>query len=134
MGTVAEGLDTWCTDSLQPGRYARGLELVAQRCYRRLITPPGTLLGGEDEADFGVDLPGLIGSTASADVDAMLPVRVRNELRKDPSVVDVTVDASRTESGGQVSWTLSIVITTTGGDVSLIVGVDSVSVDLLGVR
>ena len=134
MGTVAEARDTYCLDSLRPGVYVTGVELVAQRCYRRLITPRGMLRGGEEEENFGLDLAGFVGSAAPATVDAMLPSVVRNELLKDSAVDDVTVTASRVEGGGLVSWTLSIEIATTDGDVTLIVGVSEVSVGLIGVR
>lgn len=134
MGLVSEGRDTYCLDELRPGRWARGVQLVGQRCYRRLITPKGTLLGGEEEADFGLDLPGYVGSNQPAELDSMLPVMVRNELLKDPAVDAVSVTSSRTVSGGEVSWRLGIAIETTEGDVELIVAVSSVTVDLLGVR
>jgi hypothetical protein len=135
MGIVADGRDTWCLDSLRPGVWAVGVYLVAQRCYRRLITPAGTLRGGEDEENFGLDLAGFIGSTDTATAQSMLPVMVRNELLKDPAVEDVTVTAFRTDlGGGRVSWRLTIDVVTTAGDVELIVGVDGVTVDLIGVR
>mgnify|MGYP000564826546 CR=1 FL=1 len=40
--------------------------LVAEAIYRRLTTPPGTLLGGDDEANYGLDLLSLIGSVEPA--------------------------------------------------------------------
>ena len=134
MGTVAEGRDTYCLTELVPGRMATGLELLAQRSFRRLSTPAGTLRGAEDESDFGRDLCGFIGSTDAAIVDAMLPAVVRNELRKDPEVDEVEVTASRTKEAGDVSWTLSIVITATTGDVELVVAASAVSLELLGVH
>ncbi len=116
---VSFGRDTFCLDHLQPGRFARGVQLVAQRCYRRLITPAGTLRGGEDEADFGLDLAGFVGSTEDRDLKSMLPLRVKNELMKDPTVDSVTAVAERTSGEG---------------DFDLLVAVDDVSVELLGVR
>jgi hypothetical protein len=133
MGLVSAGLDTYCLDALISGRLVSGVQLVAQRCYHRLITPTGTLRGGEEEADFGIDLADYVGSTAPDVVDATLRVRVVNELRKDPAVDFVTCAAVRSESGGEVSWTLTIDITTTLGDVQLILAVSAVSVQLLGV-
>jgi len=130
---VSEGRDTYCLDSLSPGRLARGTALLAQRCYRRLITPAGTLRGGEDEASFGLDLAGFVGRTDPTAVDNMLPVVVRNELLKDPAVDAVTVTSSRTEAAGAVSWTLTIDVVGTDADVSLIVAVSDVDTELLGV-
>lgn len=133
MGTVDTGRDTYCLDELQPGRMARGKTLVAQRCYHRLITPSRTLRGGEEEADFGLDLAGYVGSVEAEDLEALLPVAVKNELLKDPAVDSVEVTATRVEAAGQVRWTLDIAIETTAGDVDLIVAVDAVSVELLRV-
>lgn len=133
MGTVAQGRDTYCVDSLQPGRWARGTTLVGQRLYHRLITPKGTLRGGEDEADFGCDLSEYVGQTDPRTLDTALPVRVRNELLKDPAVDAVSVTATRTVAGGEVAWTITVRAETTEGDVELIVAVSSVTVELLGV-
>lgn len=134
MGLVADGRDTYCLDSLQPGRWARGTSLVAQRLYHRLSTPKGDLRGGEDEADFGVDLAGYVGQNDPRTLDTALPVRVKNELLKDPAVDVVKVTASRTVAGGEVAWQLTVQAETTAGDVELIVAVSSVTVELLGVR
>jgi hypothetical protein len=130
---VSDGLDTYCLDALIPGRLVGGLQLLAQRCYRRLITPPGSLRGGEEEADFGMDLASYVGSTDDDAIDSALPVRVENELLKDPAVSSVDCVAVRNEAAGQVSWTLTIDVESTSGDVQLIVGVSAVSVELLGV-
>lgn len=133
MGLVAEGKDTYCLDSLQPGRWARGKTLVGQRLYHRLITPKGALRGGEDEADFGFDLSEYVGQTDPRTLDTALPVRVKNELLKDPAVDAVSVTATRTVAGGEVAWRLTVQAETTEGDVELIVAVSSVTVELLGV-
>ena len=132
-GTIEQGVDTYCLDSLVPGRLVRGIELVAQRLYHRLITPPGTLRGGEDEADFGMDLAGYIGSIEPASAAAVLPARIENELRKDPAVYDVTVIANRVERAGSVSWDLNVSVTTVAGPLTLIMNASDVTVALLGV-
>ena len=134
MGTIDQGRDTYCVDALAPGRWATGKQLAAQRYYHRLTTPTGTLRGGEEEADFGIDLAGYVGSTDPATLDAALPVRVQNELRKDPTVDAVDCAAARNEGGGEVSFTLTIDVSSTLGDVQLIVGVSAVSTQLLGVN
>lgn len=133
MGTVDQGRDTYCVDSLVPGRMATGKQLYAQRCYHRLITPTGTLRGGEEEADFGMDLAGYVGSTDNAAIGSALPVRVENELMKDPVTVSAKCTATRVESGGEVSWDLSVALESTLGDVRLIMNVSAVTVQLLGV-
>lgn len=133
MGTVADGRDTYCLDALVPGRMASGLELLGQRCYRRLITPRGTLRGGEDEANFGLDLAGFVGQTEDKQLASMLPVVVQNELLKDPEVDAVKVTASRVDLGGkQSSWMLTVNITGTDGDVELVLAVSAVTVQLVG--
>ena len=96
--TLTEGRDTYCLDSLQPGRYARGVELLAQRLYHRLITPAGTLRGGEEEADFGMDLAAMVGEADDATNEKIRPAEITNELRKDPCVDNVTVKATRNEA------------------------------------
>lgn len=131
---VSFGRDTYCVDHLQPGMYARGVKLVAQRCYRRLITPAGSLRGGEEEADFGLDLAGFIGSTEDRDLPSMLPVKVRNELMKDPTVDSVTVVAERSSAAGKVSYALTISVQSGEGDFDLLVSVDEIDVEMLGVR
>ena len=133
MGLVSAGRDIYCLDELAPGRWASGTTLLAQRCYRRLITPGGTLRGGEEEASFGLDMAGFCGRTDPASLSALLPVVVRNELLKDPAVDAVDVTAERIDNAGVVSWTLSISVTGTDGNVDMIVSVSALTVDLLGV-
>lgn len=130
---LSQSRDTYCLDSLQPGRTARGKTLLGQRCYHRLITPPGTLRGGEEEADFGLDLAAKIGEADELTNEKMLPGLVQNELLKDPTVDSVTVIATRTESGGLVSWELAIHVEGVDGEVDLLVAASEVSVDLLGI-
>ncbi len=135
MGIVADARDISCLDSLRPGRWSAGLRLVGERCYRRLITPAGMLRGGDDEENFGLDLAGFIGSNDVATVQAMLPALVRNELLKDPAVDEAKATAESYVAGlGLVGWRLTIDIETTDGDVQLIVGVSSVTVELIGMR
>ncbi len=131
---LSVGRDTYCVESLQPGRTARGTQLVAQRCYHRLITPRGDLLGGDDEANFGLDLAGFVGSNDDREVESMLPVKVRNELLKDPMVEGVTVTAVRTEDAGRITWTLTVRVVSGEGPFELIVAVSDVTVELLGVN
>lgn len=128
------GRDTYCVDSLRSGRTARGVQLVAQRCYHRLITPRGTLRGGDDEANFGLDLAGKCGSTDDALLASMLPVMIQNELLKDPMVDSVSVSATRAKVAGQTTWTITISVQSGAGPFDLIVAASAVSVELLGVR
>jgi hypothetical protein len=131
---LINGRDTYCLDALVPGRMATGLELVGQRLYHRISTPAGSLRGGEDEANFCEDLAAYVGSIEDAAVGPLLPARCENILLRDPAVISVDVVATRSAAAGQVSWGLTIAVSTTLGPVTLIVNVSAVSVDLLGVR
>ena len=132
--TLSQSRDTWCEDVLKPGRMATGKTLLAQRLYHRLITPAGTLKGGEEEADFGLDLAGIIGSTSDRDLGPTLPARVTNELRKDPAVDTAKVRAIREKaSDGTVRWTLAIDVESDEGPFEMFVAASAVTVDLLRV-
>jgi hypothetical protein len=129
---LTAGVDTYCVDELKPGRIARGTRLLAQRLYHRLITPTGDLIGGDEEADFGLDLTSVLGSTNSRDTQ-MLPVRIENELLKDPAVDSVKVTPTREDSGGSISWTFTIAVQSAIGPFDFIVTSDGVTVAMLGV-
>lgn len=127
------GKDVSCTDSIRTGRFSRGTRLVAEAAYRRLTTPLGSLLGGEEEQNYGFDLTSLIGSQATAQDAAALPGRIRAELRKDERIeaVDVTVTPT-TATNGAVTWVVRVDGQTAEGPFSFQVGIDDVSLELLG--
>ena len=132
------GLDTSCTDSLRAGRIVRSFRvLVAEACYRRLITPRGTLRGGEQEANYGLDLAGLIGSvvpSGGAALVASLPGQIKLELLKDERVEDVAVEITSTTNGAKgLSLALRARIETDAGAVSLLLAADAVTVAKLGI-
>lgn len=132
MATPATDLDTSCTDSLHPGRYVSGLQAYGEALYRRLTTPRGTLRGGEEEANYGIDLPGLIGSTDSVTLAAALPGIIRMELAKDERTIDVEVTVQRTVAGPASTYTITIVATSDLGVVTLRLFVSDVTTELLG--
>lgn len=127
------GKDTSCTSTLSPGQIVTGVRLVAEAAYRRLTTPRGMLRGGEDEGDYGLDLLDLVGSIANKADVAAVPGRVRNELLKDERIVAVEVVATPTTLGPVTTLTLDITATTSEGPFSLQLGVDDVSVQLIGI-
>lgn len=94
--TTGYGLESWCLDSLQPGRYAQGSEVVAQALYRRLITPRGTLIpldddGGDEESAYGFDVSGYCGAIGYPAALQALPALVTGELLKDDRVLPTLV-------------------------------------------
>lgn len=128
------GTDTSCTDSLKTGRVSSGVRLVAESYYRRLITPRGTLIGGEEEADFGLDLADLCGSVQTKSDVASLEGKIIAELSKDERTETVSADVVRSiDSAGLVSFVITIRATTSAGPFTLVLGVSSATVELLGI-
>lgn len=130
--TTDFGRDTWCLDSPRTGRLVTGTTLVAQRVYRRLITPRGMLRGGEDEANFGLDLSGLIGnvSLSTGAIEGM----IRGEVLKDPQVETATVTAAKSTSGAASSYSIEVSCTTALGPFDLVLEVSDVTVALVGLE
>lgn len=134
MSTNPYGTAVWCLDSQTPGRLAKGVNVVAQACYRRLMTPRGTLRGGEEEQNYGIDLPGLVGSMPTAEAISQLPSRIRGELAKDERVSDVAVTITQVvNSDKSVALVFEIRVTlhdSTDG-FSLVLSVSDVTTELL---
>ncbi len=127
------GRELSCTDELRTGRFVTGPRLVAEACYRRLTTARGTLRGSEDDQNYGLDLADFIGSTNPRAAEASLPARIRNELTKDQRVESVDVGVLATTDAGLVTFTITISVHTAEGPFTLQVGVDDVTVSLLGI-
>lgn len=129
------GLDTWCLDRLQPGRYARGATLVAQALYRRLITPCGTLSGGDDESTYGFDIAGYVGAVGYTSALQALPALVRNQLRKDDRVADVIVSAAFDDAQNSlvgIVLDIRVILADEGETFPLTLKVSAVSVSIVG--
>ena len=129
------GSDTFCLDSLRPGLLASGAALVLQACYRRLITPRGTLQGGDEESAYGFDLAGYIGASGIALSLVSLPGLIAGELKKDDRVAEVDCVASQTiDSAGAISITLVISVTLADGSGTfpLTLAANDTSVSILG--
>lgn len=125
------GRELSCTTSIRTDRYVTGARLVAEAAYRRLTTPRGTLRGGDDEADYGLDLLDLVGSVATPAEAAALPDRIKAELRKDDRIDDVKVTVSATTEGPATTWEILLEAETGAGPFSLTLGVNDVSVEIL---
>lgn len=128
------GKDTYCLDSLKTGRYASGLRLLGQRCYRRLITPRGMLLGGDDEKNFGYDLAQFCGATLSDELAAQVGPQIQNELLKEEEVEEVTVDLVSTDENNEITWTITIDVESARGPFKLVLAVGETSVELLNLE
>lgn len=127
------GKDISCTSGVRSGRYASGRRLVAEACYRRLSTPRGMLRGGDEEADYGIDLSEYLGASRPKAAAASLPAIIEGELRKDERVeqVDVTVEVETGTPG--TSLVVTVRVTTAEGPFDLQLAVSEVSVSLLGI-
>jgi hypothetical protein len=127
------GTDLSCTTSLRTGRYVTGTRLVAEAAFRRLTTPRGTLFWGEDEADYGLDLTELLlGQPNTTALASSLEGRIRNELKKDERIDDVSVAVVTSTLGAATTYDITIDGTTATGTFTLTIGASDVSVDLLG--
>lgn len=126
------GRDTSCTTSLKPGRYVTGARLVAEAAYRRLSTPRGMLRGGEAEANYGLDLQGLVGAVATPSQAAALPGQIENELKKDERINSVAVTVTKSTEGPGTAYTIRIGALTDDGPFELVIGVSDVTTELLG--
>jgi hypothetical protein len=126
------GRDVLCLDSLLSGRYASGLRLLGQRCYHRLITPRGTLRGGPDEGNFGLDLASMVGGASTAAQRAALPSQIENELRKDPEVEACSVTIEWFEASDHtVTAEVTASVTAAAGPFELVMAVSAVSARVL---
>ena len=128
------GREMSCTTSLKTGRYVTGLRIVGEACYRRLSTPRGMLQGGEGEAEYGIDLTELIGTTNPRADAASLPGRIENELLKDERIESVEVDIGTTVEGPATTLAITVSCTTAEGPFSLQIAASAVTVALIGIE
>ncbi len=133
MSEIGVGRDTSCTTGLRTGRFSSGARLVAEAAYRRLTTPRGTLRGGEDEANYGLDMTSMIGDVATKSGAASIAGRVKAELTKDARIVEVDVVVTRTTEGVGEAFVVDVSGTTTAGPFALSVAVSAVSAALLNI-
>lgn len=132
--SVDFGRDTSCTTELRTGRFATGARLVAESDFRRLTTPRGMLRGGEEEANFGLDLTELVGSVATKGDAAALPGRIQSELMKDERHESVAVTILETVEGPAVFWDIRVEAVTAAGPFTLTLKASAVTVELLGIN
>jgi len=118
---------------MRSGRYATGVRLVAEACYRRLTTPRGMLYGGEEEQNYGLDITSLVGTSSAKADAASLPGRIEAELRKDERIDTVKVTIDEIATAGEISWVVTIDVVTAEGPFALQIGVSEVTAQLLGI-
>lgn len=126
------GRDTSCTTSLRTGRFVSGARLVGEAAYRRLTTPRGMLRGGEEEANYGLDLTELVGSVSAKRDQASIPGRIRSELTKDERIVTVDVQVAISTAGPATTFDITIDAVTTAGPFTLVLRASALTVELLG--
>lgn len=110
--------------------------VVAQAAYRRLITPRGTLSGGDEETAYGLDVASYIGAVGTAIAIRTLPGQVRAQLLQDDRLAEADVTAAiATAADGTVSITLAIVATLAdeSGTFTLTLAVSDVDATVLGI-
>lgn len=125
----------WCTDQLRSGRRATHRQVVAHALYRRLITPRGTLRGGELASAYGFDVAGYVGAVGIDLALRSLPTQVQAELLKDDRVSSVSVQATRSiDSAGLVYITLQVSaqLADESGDFTFTLVVTDLTVTILG--
>jgi hypothetical protein len=134
------GIETWCLDALQPGRYATRATVVVQALYRRLITPRGTLIplddaGGDEESAYGFDVSGFVGAVGYETAAQALASLVTGELLKDDRVLPTLEVTAKLLKGstGEDEIELSIVgdLADESESFSFTLRVTDVSVDFL---
>lgn len=133
--SVGFGRDTWCLDSLNPGRYVTGRLLVAQAIYRRLTTPRGTLRGSDEAAAYGFDVSSYVGAVG-ADAANTLPSQVVSEILKDDRVLNATCTANAiTDASGETQVYLEIQVSLgdEGGDFTLTLSVTEYATRITGI-
>lgn len=134
MSTTYYGYDVSCTRSIRSGRFVSGVELVAEAYYRRLTTTRGTLIGGEEEQNYGLNLMSLVGKAATPSFAASLPGKIENELMKDPRTESVSATVVSATSGPAVTYTIRIAAKTALGPFTLVLAVSAVSAEILGIQ
>lgn len=128
------GTDTSCLDSINTGRLSSGVQLVAESLYRRFTTTRGTLFGGDDEANFGLNLQDAIGQITTPSAAASLPGQIEAEALKDERVNACTATVVQVVNGPAVSWTVTVAVQTDAGPFKLVLSVSAVTTTLLGIQ
>lgn len=136
MALTGFGRSVWCVPGigLVTGRFASGRVALAQSILRRLQTPRGALRGGREEERYGLDLPGLVGSTGASVAVVTLPGMIQAELLKDSRISAVRATVTPTQTAGSIALLVLLDVTPAdeGEAFPLTLEVDAVSVTVIG--
>ena len=127
------GRDISCSASLRTGRYATGLQLVAENAYHRLTTPRGMLQGGDGESSYGTDLSALVGAQGTAGLAVRLPGIIDLELTKDERILATSTVVLVLTDGPSTRFLLTVSVQTDAGPFTLQLAVSDVTTELLGI-
>lgn len=130
------GRDTLCVDCLRTGRWASGIQLIGQRLYHRIITPPGTLRGSPTLRIFGLGIQRELGNTTAAGARGRTGSRVRTELESDQQVLTAAVTVSEQRTADKLlTWRIGCEVQSAAGPFELVVGIDeNLNTERLGLR
>lgn len=128
------GYDVWIREDMaEDGRSATGLELVSNAIAHRLTTEALPSIGAPGGwADYGVDVRRWCGLTTTAQQAAARGPQASEVIQRDERIE--TADVIVSLSGPSTGYTLKLDVTATtvqGQTISLVLGVSSVTVDIL---
>jgi hypothetical protein len=119
------GRDTLCVDCLRTGRYVEGLQLIGQRAYHHIVTPPGTLRGSPTLRIWGLGIQRELGRTTAAGSQGRTGSRVRTELESDQQIQSAAVTVSQQLTPAKlVTWRITCEARSAAGPFELVVGVN----------
>lgn len=131
------GFDVWNREDIDPmGRSATGVELVANGIYHRLTEDQLLLTGTEDDGftDFGENVAKWVNEPMTQEAaDAKAP-RLAIVIQRDPRINPASIKVSCDVQPSSARWRLIISITcktTTEQPISMMIGIDQVTVELL---
>lgn len=130
--TALLGRDIYCFHGPRTGVYASGLLLLAQNVGRRFRTPRGSLRGGPEEAAYGLDLLGRLGSLTDDTEAAALEGLIVAECAKDRRIQETIAKVSAHTENGETTWTIDIECITAEGNFRL--AVTEATIELVGLN
>lgn len=128
------GRDLSCTTTLRTSRFASGARVLAEAAFRRITTRRGSLLGGPEEANYGIDIRDGVGSSDAKSYAAALPGRIEAELEKDDRIQSTTATATVVQRGPLVTIHVRVSCETAEGPFTLTLSVSEAGAAILGLE